>query len=301
MFKSAIFYNTLKTRRLDPRFQAIYRSFKNCEAVKVPRYHECDLAIIQGWFKENSDAPHNILRKKIIEHQSKNNKHVLTIDGNIFHYMSQGRYFRYSIDGIFANTGYYFDQKIDPERWATISKDIGCKLVPWRTSGNHILLLVQKNSGWTMQEKSSLNWVVDVISEVKKCSDRKIVIRIHPSDLKQKSSYQEISGAYQNVEVSDKINIRDDLKGAWCSITHNSSPGAVSIIEGIPTFITDPVWGRSPAASVGNINMSDIENPQMPDRQEWIERIAMSHFSIDDISSGLLWHRTLQYFDGMKK
>ena len=301
MFRSSIFYGTLKTRRLDPRFQSIHRSFKNCESIKVPRYHECDLAIIQGWFKENSNAPHNSLRKKIIEHQFKNNKHVLTIDGNIFHYMSQGKYFRYSINGIFANTGYYFDHKIDPQRWETISKDIGCKLVPWRHAGNHILLLAQKNSGWTMQEKSSLDWAIGVISEVKKYSDRKIVIRVHPTDISQKSKYQEISKLYTNVEVSDKINIRDDLSDAWCSITHNSSPGAVSIIEGIPTFITDPMWERSPAAPVGNINIADIETPFMPDRQEWVERIAMSHFSIDDISSGLLWHRTLQYFDRMEK
>lgn len=286
--KSLIFYRTLKSIRKDDRFEAINSSFPRCSIITENAWRECDLAIIQGWMKPGYNSPHNLLRKEIIESQLANKRYVLTIDGNIFNYISKNTLFRYSINGVFANTGYYFDNIIDPTRWKNIKSITGCDLKPWRKNGRHILILMQKSSGWTTQNILNIDWCLNIVKEIKKYSDRDIIVRLHPSDLHMFDFYVKAIQK-QNITVSKNISILDDLKNAWCSITYNSSPGAVSAIEGIPVFILDPDFKKSPAWPVGNNNLSNIETPNMPDRNEWIEKLSMSHYTIKDIRDGLLW------------
>lgn len=287
MITSSIFYRTLKSHRVDGRFEAIRASFPQCNVVNDYNIHSCDLAIIQGWPKMGSNTPHNELRKKVVEHQFEKNKHILTIDGNIFNYVAKNIFFRYSIDGVFANTGYYFDNDVDPKKWNDIKRILGCDLKPWRKTGKHVLILMQKDSGWTMEGINCVQWCASTIKEIRKYTNRPIVVRVHPSDIKQIGRYVNTINDPMTT-VSLKHDIREDLENAWCSITYNSSPGAVSVIEGIPVFILDEQWKKSPAASVGNTDISRIEDPSMPDREQWIQKIAMSHFSIQDIKEGSL-------------
>lgn len=289
MVKSCVYYKTLKSNRIDERFESILSTFPNCTSVNTNRIDsECDLAIIQGWAKKNFNSPHNVLREKVIANQYRKNKHTLTIDGDVFGYIKKNVYFRYSIDGIFANTGYYFDKKIDPNRWASIQQNIGVELKPWRKTGDHILILLQKHSGWSTCGKDVFEWCKETIHHIRKHSDRKIVIRMHPSDVKYLHPTIKTLEA-NNIKVSSSKHILDDLKNAWCSVSHNSSPGVVSAIEGIPVFLTDTDWKRSHCAGIGNINIENIEAPILKERDRWIQKIAMSHFTIDDIKGGLLW------------
>ena len=66
-----------------------------------------------------------------------------------------------------------------------------------------------------------------------------------------------------------------------------------SAIEGIPIFVTDPE--RSQCADIANTDLSLIEKPNMPDRQAWAERLAMSHWNFDELKSGECWHHMRQY------
>lgn len=313
MITSSIFYRTLKSHRIDNRFEAIKSTFPQCTVVKNYDIDCCDLAVIQGWMKRNNQVPpkawkpvlptdtsHNEFRARVIEHQFEHKKHVLTIDGNIFNYLSKNVYFRYSIDGVFANTGYYFDDVVDPKRWDHISKNTGCVLKPWRKTGDHVLILMQKSSGWTMEGKDNLSWCLDTINKIKEYTDRNIVIRMHPTDLHLINEYiQKLER--KGVFISKNKYILEDLKNAWCSITYNSSPGAVSAIEGVPVFIMDPDYKRSPAYDVGNIKIDMLENPIMIDRTQWIQKIAMSHYSVQDIKNGILWNEVSRYFKKLGK
>jgi hypothetical protein len=298
VIKTCIYYRTLKTIREDDRFKAINLSFPNCSSIKNQNLQTCDLAVIQGWMKPKSNSIHNIFRKEIIEHQIASKNHILTIDGNIFNYLNKGLYFRYSIDGIFANTGYYFNDEIDPTRWKSISKTLNYDLKPWRKTGDHIIILMQKSSGWTM-DADNIEWCLKTINEIRKYSDRKILVRFHPSEKNAKEKFNNKINS-QNVFLSTNTII-EDLRNAWCSITYNSSPGAVSVIEGIPVFITDPDYLKSPVASVGNTDLKLLENPYTPDRTNWIESISMSHFSIEQIEKGLLWDQVSNYFKKLGK
>lgn len=258
---------------------------------------ECDVALIQGFVHEDGKtAPHLMIRKNAIDLQKKNKKRSLIVDSNLFLYADPGnskRYLRYSFDGVFPTTGFYFDKVVDPGRWMSISENLNLKLKPWRTTGNHILICTQRNGGWSMQGLDVMSWLNQTIKWIRQYSpNRLIIVRTHPGDKKSRH-YLRIN--HKNVVVSNKVNIKDDLSGAWATVVYNSSPSVASIIEGVPAFLTDPVPQHSQSFEVANLRLSDIENPQMPERQQWIEKISMCHWNFEELKSGEAWKFFRQY------
>ena len=257
---------------------------------------DCDVALIQGFVhNDGKQMPHLNLRKSAIDRQYKNGKRSLVVDSNLFLYVNKTNplhYLRYSFDGVFPTTGFYFDKDIDPSRWAKISRDLNLNLKPWRTSGNHILLCLQRNGGWSMGGFSSIDWMNTTIANIRKYSNRPIVVRAHPGDKKIKSI---LKINHKNVSLSTKENLVDDLKDAWATVVYNSSPSVASIIEGVPAFLTDSIPQHSQSFNVANTDISNIENPVMLDRQAWVERLSMCHWNFDELKSGEAWQFFKKY------
>lgn len=257
----------------------------------------CDVALIQGYVHDHGkQAPHLKLRQDAINLQKKNNKKSLIVDSNLFLYRDNGNsktYLRYSFDGVFPTDGFYFDKDIDPNRWIKISRSLGMNLQPWRTNGKHILICIQRSGGWSMGGVDVQTWLDSTISILQRLSNRHIIVRTHPGDKKIKS-YLRIN--HRNVSTSSpERTLLQDLHGAWATVVYNSSPSVASVIEGIPTFITDPIPRRSQAFEVANTNLNAIENPVMPDRQQWIEKISMCHWNFEELRSGEAWNFFKRY------
>lgn len=257
------------------------------------------VAVIQGWITDVIDRPHLVLRQAIIRSQLSSGNHVVTVDSNLFLYANTRNplhYLRYSFDGVFPNTGIYCDSMVDDKRWDKISRDLGIALKPYRKSGDHILLCLQRNGGWSMGNMPVLDWAADVILKIRQYSDRPIRIRPHPGD-KSAASYlgnlNDPSLKKLGVELSTNRCLIDDLKNCWAAVNHNSSPVVGAIIEGVPAFVTDPL--RSQCREVANLDFSTIENPKLHDREAWIRRLAMSHWNFDELKSGECW-RWMQQF-----
>ena len=251
----------------------------------------CDVALIQGFVHDDGKTlPHLILRKQAVDLQKLNGKRSLIVDSNLFLYADPGntrRYLRYSFDGVFPTTGFYFDKNPDPARWDKISRSIGIYLKPWRTQGNHILICLQRNGGWSMRGLDVQQWLDDTIIKIRQYSrKRPILIRNHPGDKKTRFR---LRINHKNVQVSNNPNLRDDLKDAWATVVYNSSPSVASLIEGVPAFLTDPHPEYSQSFDVANLDLSKIENPDMPDRQLWIEKLSMCHWNFDELKSGEAW------------
>jgi hypothetical protein len=250
----------------------------------------CNLAVVQGWVHEGSArSPHLMFRKQIVDYQKKVKQHTLLVDSNLFNYKDKDHpihYSRYSLDGVFPTTGNYMWDNPDPQRWQQISRDLGIYLKDWRTAGNHILICTQRNGGWSMKGLSVPDWLEQTVIELRKYTDRPIIVRGHPGDKKAKDYLKSKPGKYV---VSTNPSILDDLKNAWATITYNSSPGVASSIEGIPTFITDPNPVISQAYDVGNYDLSKIENPELKERQQWVEKISMCHWHFGELEDGSAW------------
>jgi hypothetical protein len=157
----------------------------------------CDVALIQGFVHEHGKtAAHLQLRQDAIDLQKKTNRRSLIVDSNLFLYADPGNtktYLRYSFDGVFPTTGFYFDQHIEPTRWTKISQDLNISLKPWRTQGDHILICLQRHGGWSMAGLSVQQWLDQTIAQIRQYSrKRQIVVRTHPGDKKIKSILNKI-------------------------------------------------------------------------------------------------------------
>jgi hypothetical protein len=288
--------NMEKPQILDYFCQGVVASGDTAIAHRNLTTLDCDVALIQGFVHEHGkSAPHLQLRQNAVALQKKNQRRSLIVDSSLFLYSNKTNplhYLRYSFDGVFPTTGFYFDKEIDPTRWQKISRNLGISLKEYKTNGNHILICLQRNGGWSMRGLDVMDWLNDTINEIKQYTKRPIIVRSHPGD-KKVSTYLKIK--HKNVFLSDKKLLTDDLQNAWATVVYNSSPSVASAIEGVPVFITDPSPEYSQSFEVANLDLKDIENPKLPERQLWIEKLSMCHWNFDELKSGEAWQFFKKY------
>lgn len=255
---------------------------------------DADVALIQGYVHEHGKtAPHLVLRRNAVEQQINNGKKALIVDSNLFLAYDNGnvnRYLRYSFNGVFPTTGFYFDTDIDPNRWSKVSSKLGIQMKPWRTSGNHILVCLQRNGGWSMRGYNSVQWANDTIATLRQLTDRPIIVRGHPGDRKTRYFPQ-----HKDVFLSSNPSILQDLQGAWATVLYNSSPSVVSAIEGVPVFLTDPEPEHSQSHEVSNTKIKRINDPKLFDRDVWVQKLAMCHWNFEELASGEAWRHFRRY------
>ena len=260
-------------------------------------YQPSEVAVILGWVHEHGKtAAHLQFRQQILDGQRAAGGRTVIADSNLFLYKNRDNpdyWLRYSYDGIFANTGEYCDHLPDPDRWARIQEHYNLQLQPWRQSGNHILLCLQRDGGWSMAGWDVVDWALNTIIDLRKYSDRPIRIRPHPGDKRAAKYCDRLLKLCQGrrltgIEISrTSSSLMQDFVDCWAVVNHNSSPGVAAVIEGIPVILTDP--SRSQARDVATTGIHQIENPLMPDRTAWIQRISQFHWSHDELRTGVCW------------
>lgn len=269
-----------------------------------PSYTECDVAVVQGFLHDQSpNTPHLKVRRQVIDSQITRNKRTVFVDSNLFLYRDPGntkRFLRYSFDGVFPSTGEYCWDNPNFDRWDIISKSLNIQLKPQRQSGNHILICMQRNGGWSMKGQDIWVWLENVLVTLKKFTDRPIVVRTHPGDRHTKIYVQRNEHPVKlrtmpGVKFSDveKRSLIDDLNNAWATVVFNSSPSVASAIEGVPIFVGDKEDCQ--AGDVANTDLSKIETPLEFDREQWIRKISMCHWNFEELSNGTCWKHMRNY------
>jgi hypothetical protein len=303
--KVGIFYSSISNIHKSPHKEALMDGFRDgvkiCgdEAVEfrspsdtIPKL---DAGFILGYTLENN------YRKRIIDTLKIQKAKIIFVDSNIFSYgRSSHFYHRYSVNSVYPTDGEYF---LGDERYDSKLNDILThhKLLPtdWRKNGSHILVLGQRTLSWNMPNQNGLDWIVGIVKRLKKITDRKIIVRLHPGDkgcnIENRKKLQSLFGK-KAVSTSDNDSIRTDLTNAWCSVGFNSTSNCVSVIQGIPVYLDDPL--NSWAYDVGFDDINLIETPVMIDRKQWLDKIAHIHWSNDEISSGKYWRRFKNYYLG---
>jgi hypothetical protein len=291
-----------KTQIIKNFFEGVQASGDAC-IMHSGNYIDSHVAVIQGWVHERSgNSPHLALRKSIIKQQQLKKKYVITADSNLFLY-AVGKenlphhYLRYSFNGVFPNTGTYCDTIVDSQRWRQISRDLNLSLKDYRSNGDHILLCLQRNEGWSMGSVNIQDWAIATINKIRQYTDRPIVVRPHPGD--KQSNIILTPGHPQcriplssNVRISTNKSLLDDLKNCWAASNYNSSPVVGAAIEGIPVFVADKT--KSQCAEIAN-DLENIENPTLYDRQRWVERISMFHWKFAELQDGSCWRHMKQF------
>ena len=253
-------------------------------------YTPSKLAVMLGWASPQQHTPNIKLRAHIIQQQQQLGNHTMCIDANCFKFAdNDSRYLRYSIGSPFYDTGNYANENSDSSRWQQLSNDLGVNVRDWRPTGNYMLLLMQRDGGFTMKGLHPLTWAEQKIKLIRQHTDMPIVLRPHPGKMADPTSLIQ-----PGVTVSDPIrhSLLKDLKHAAGAFVFNSSSGVAAILQGVPLWVDDP---SSVCWQVANTDAGTIHNPVMPDRTQWLNDLSACHWTDEESRQGLIYKKFLPY------
>jgi hypothetical protein len=136
-------------------------------------------------------------------------------------------------------------------------------LAPWRRNGRHILIAMPGVHHGLAHGLDLTHWRANIEHKVRKHTRRPVIAR-------RKGSGKTLA---------------EDLYDCWALVTHSSNAAVDAVIAGVPVFVD----GASAAAPVGNLDVSQIEQPVMPDRTRWLHSLACQHFTLDEMRDGAAW------------
>jgi hypothetical protein len=151
-----------------------------------------------------------------------------------------------------------------------------------------ILLLGQHDRSLQWDGLPPINqWLIQKISEIRKFSDRTIVVRPHPrcriSNFSIPNVIIESTNPLPNTYSEFDINFSHH-----CVINHNSGTTVQAAINGVPV-----ICDQTALAYPVSFQLKDIETPYLPDRSEWFNQILHTEWLLEEISRGIPQERLL--------
>ncbi len=258
---------------------------------KQPQIIDCRLAVILGWVGTKIRGPHIQLRKNVIDHQMARGNHIMPIDGSCFKFVDHNSMFlRYSLDGVFYNSNNYANRNSDASKWNQIKQTLGLDLSPWQTQGQHVLVCLQRDGGWSMKGTDMTEWTNRTVTRLRSLTQRPIVIRPHPKHKMDLGPLIRMPGVSQSLPGR---SLEQDLINAWAAVFCNSSSSVAAALAGIPVFADDD---DCVAWSVANHDLALIENPNRPDRTQWLNDLCAAHWTDQESRSGAIYQHFEKYF-----
>jgi len=271
-------------------FQGLKQLDVNAYLQEKPQVVEARVAVILGWLGTKVIGTHLQLRKNVIEQQSVTGRKVLSIDSSCFKFVDPtSKFLRYSFDGVYYSTSNYANKDSSSAKWNQLKKELNLELLPWRRTGDHVLVCLQRDGGWSMKGENIAQWVDTTVKQLRKYTNRPIVIRQHPR------SHSDVNHLlrYKNITISGgKRTLQQDIAGAWASVFYNSSSSVASVLQGVPVFVSDR---DSVSWDVANHNIANINHPVMPIREQWLYDLSAAHWSDNDSVSGRIYQHFLPY------
>jgi hypothetical protein len=177
------------------------------------------------------------------------------------------------INGI--NQGSYFVPNGQDD---TRKNQLGLNFKPWKNNGNEILICTQHDKSQQWEGNPPLkDWTTNIINEIRKYSQRPIKIRSHPRCVFYPNVYD------TRIIKSTERTIEREFNTAWAVVNYSSNPGIESILNGIPAFVSN----KSLASPVGNLDFKNIENPDRPERTQWLNDLAWTEWTTDEMAKGI--------------
>lgn len=183
------------------------------------------------------------------------------IDHAYFH-RGHGKTYRIARNGYEAGA----IRRCPPDRWNAL----GLSIQPWRKEGREII--VCPPTEFFMQAHGCPDWLQTTLASLEALTDRPIIVREKPK------------------AGEDIIPLEKMLETAHALVTHSSNVAIEAVCLGTPVFVAP----SSAAASIGQVDLRDIERPVYADREPWLAHLAYNQFSFDEIRSGAAWKMLLE-------
>ena len=197
---------------------------------------------------------------------------------------------RVGINGINRDAQFNENWDIAPVR----AKNLGLTLDPWQDNDKEfITIATQRPDSLQWVDMPSVeSWCDEVISKAKQVSKRPIVIRPHPRD--KITNWNTINKMHndvyfdipQSIGQHDHVNFKDILSRTHILINYCTSPAIEAVMRGVPVIVGEPSMAWEMRTEIEN-----IETPNKPDRNIFLDRIAHTEWKVDEIAEGTPWSR----------
>jgi len=253
-------------------------------------YTPSKLAVILGWPSPEQNSPNIKLRAEIVAKQHQQHNYTMCVDGSCFKFLDQtSQYLRYSINSPYYDTGEYANKNADGAKWNQLSHTIGATVREWKTAGDYILLLLQRNGGFGMKGQDPVSWTQEKIKAIRQYTNQPIVLRPHPGKI---SDITHLAAPGITISDSATRSLQADLQHAQSAFVFNSSSGVAALLYGVPLWIDDP---SSVCRAVSHTDISTLLNPVYPDRTRWLHDLAACHWTDEESQQGLIYKKFLPY------
>jgi hypothetical protein len=213
--------------------------------------------------------------RKIYQQCIKNNRPILIVEVGNF---KRGATWRLCLNHINSLGNFGNLHNLDTNR----PEILGVNLRPIQDKRRDEILIAAQHQHSLQWEGMPLmkQWCENTIAEIKKRTTRKIIVRPHP-----RSPFS-LNIPDITIERGRKVfNTYDDFDIFYnyhCVINHNSGPAVQAAINGVPVLCDS-----SSLAGEMSIKWENLENPVLPDRQEWFLKLCHTEWTVDEIRQGI--------------
>lgn len=267
-------FNNFGAKNSVPVFQAIAQGLAAQGHTVV--YHDptADVAVIWSMLWTGRMRPN----QEVYDAFRRQGKPVIVAEVGM---IQRGQTWKIGVNGT-GISSYNFDNLM-PNRAAAL----GLSLRPWR-SGTNIVIAMQRHDSQQWAGLPGINvWLDNLVSEIKQHSNRPIVVRPHPRGTCPMPQGCLIDKPRMTHGTYDDFDFDRVLATAHCVLNWNSGPGPQALMAGVPAF----VGPDSLASTIANWDLSQIENPPRPNRTAWLEQLAHTEWTVEEIRSGVPFTR----------
>jgi hypothetical protein len=222
--------------------------------------------------------------QKIYEHYRSNNKPIFIIEVGSLH---RGKTWKICLNHTTSQGIYGNNINLDHNR----AKKLDLRLLNVEKNKSEILIALQHYHSLQWQGQPAVDlWLRNTIDQIKRYSDRPIIVRPHPrSPFSASSKHFSIE---QPSKLPGTYDVYDINYNYHCVINHNSGTSIQSAISGTPT-----ICDTSSLAYPVSMDFSKLESPVIPEREEWFTKICHTEWTVEEIAQGVPLKRLLSFIN----
>lgn len=256
-----------------PVMQAMLSSLKYYGHECVPNDMNADAVVIWSVLWAGRMKPN----QAVWTHYRNQNRPVIVVDVGALY---RGETWKIALNSITAEGYYGHQENLDWDR----PRKLGISLAINLSRNPRILVAAQHARSLQLTALDCQeHWIVEQVNQLRKYTDRPIVIRPHPRSPLDISKLKELKDI--SIEQPQRIdNTYDSYNLAFdchAIVNHNSGPGIQAALAG-----TRPIVDRSSLAYPVSIDFGEIEQPYIKDRDRWLVEICHTEYTLKEIGSG---------------
>lgn len=277
MIKTVAYFPSQCALNSTPVMQAMLASLRASRITCQENGQDADAAIIWSalWYGRMAN------NKAVYEHYRRQDKPVIIVDVGALY---RGETWKIALNHI-NRLGYYgHTENLDMDR----PRKLGISLAINLSRNPAILIAAQHRFSLQLANQNHEEWIMDQCDEIRRVSDRPIVIRPHPRSPLNIATLnktitvekpQKIAGTY------DGFDMHFDYHAV---VNYCSGPGIQAAISG-----TRPIVGTYSLAAPVSVAIENLDRPYDIDRDQWLVEICHTEYTVKEIEQGL-WIKRLK-------